>query len=427
MDIKTLFAVILFVVVYIIISTDRVHKTIIALFGASMFVLFHILPTENIFPSIDWNVIFLLIGMMIIVGIVKKSGLFQYVAIKTAKWANGNPVVILIGLSIITAVFSAFLDNVTTVLIIIPVTILIAVELGLPYIPFLLSEVMASNIGGTATLIGDPPNIMIGSAADMSFMDFIINMAPITVIILIAFSFIIYWFWGKDMHVTNERRARIMEFDETKIIEDKRSLVKSIVVLTLVFVGFIFHDQIDLDISGIAMIGASVLMILTERHKVDEFFHEVEWGTIFFFIGLFIMVEGLVHLGVIKFLAERLLEFTEGSVTKTSFLILWASGVFSAFIDNIPYVATMIPLIGHIGNQFADPSSINALWWSLALGACLGGNATIIGASANVIAAGMSEKQGHKITFFEFAKYGVVVTFVSLLISSVYVYFRYLR
>ncbi len=420
-------AIILFVIVYILISSEKIHKTIIALLGASVFVLKGIIGQEEAFAIIDWNVIFLLIGMMIIVGITKNSGLFQYIAIKTAKLARGNPVTILILLSLITAILSALLDNVTTILIIVPVTILIAVELQLSAVPFILSEAMASNIGGTATLIGDPPNIMIGSAAKLSFMDFVVNLTPVIIVIFIVFSYTIYLLWGKNMHVTNKRKARIMEFDESKIIEDKQLLIKSLIVLSLVFLGFMTHDLFHAEVSTIAIAGASVLMLITNRHETEKFFNEVEWGMIFFFIGLFILVGGLEETGVIKHLSEGMLNLTQGDIKRTSFLILWMSGLFSAFVDNIPYVATMIPLIQHMGNHMGNPAIIKPLWWALSLGACLGGNATLIGASANVIAAGLSEKNGHKITFWEFTKYGVLITVISLLISTAYIYLRFLR
>ena len=317
----------LFVTIYVFISAELVNKTIISLLGASLFIVFQIIGTNKAFSVIDWNVIFLLISMMIIVGITKKTGVFQYVAIKAAKFAKGEPLAILVLMSLITALFSALLDNVTTVLIIAPVTILIAVELGISPIPFIVSIAIASNIGGTATLIGDPPNIMIGSAAKLDFMSFIVNLSPIILVLLVVLSGISYLLFAKKLHVSNERKARIMEFDESKAIEDVPLLVKSLSVLGLVIIGFLLHGLLEVEASVIALLGASLLMLLTGSKEVDEFFHDVEWGTLFFFIGLFIMVGGLVELGIMKMLSEWVLGITKGNMTLTTIALLWFSGV----------------------------------------------------------------------------------------------------
>jgi len=404
---------------------DVFNKTIIVLIGASIFIALGFINQEKAFLSIDWNVIFLLISMMIIVGITKNTGLFQFIAIKAAKFAKGEPVLILILLSLITALFSAFLDNVTTVLILTPVCILIAVELGISPIPFVISIAIASNIGGTATLIGDPPNIMIGSAAGLNFNDFLINLTPVILIILVVFCFVFYFMFKKKLVVTIERKARIMNFDEYKALENIPLLIKSLIVLTIVIVGFLIHSIIHLEPATISLFGASLLMILAGKEDVHKFFHEVEWETIFFFIGLFIVIGGLVELGIIKRLAEFLLKATKGDIKVTSIAMVWFSGVFSAFVDNIPYVATMIPLIQDIGAKIGD-KAVLPLWWSLSLGACLGGNGTLIGASANVVSAGISGKSGYKISFIEFTKYGALITVFSLIISTVYIYFRFL-
>lgn len=414
----------LFIIIYVIISTELVHKTIISLVGGSLFILSHIISTETAYRVIDWNVIFLLISMMIIVGITKKTGVFQYVAIKTAKLAKGDPMVIMILMSFVTAFFSAFLDNVTTVLIITPVTILIAVELGIDPIPFIITEAIASNIGGTATLIGDPPNIMIGSAAHLDFISFVKNLTPVVIIIMIVLAGMYFLMFGKKMHVSNERKAKIMDFDESKAIEDKPLLIKCLTVLTLVIFGFLFHGLFNVEASVIALFGASLLMMLTGSHEVDEFFHDIEWGTIFFFIGLFIMVGGLVELGIMTKLAAMILDFTKGDLKLTAFSVLWVSGILSAFLDNIPFVATMIPLIQNIGHTLGA-EAITPLWWALSLGACFGGNGTLIGASANVVAAGLAGKSGFKISFMDFTKIGMLVMIVSLIISTGYIYLRY--
>ncbi len=429
MDIKVVFAVVTFIVIFAIITTEKINKTLISLLGASLFILTAVIPQKKAFGEVDWNVIFLLIGMMIIVGITRQTGLFQFIAIKMAKIARGEPFKILLFLSLTTALFSAFLDNVTTVLILTPITILIAVELGISPTPFIISEVLASNIGGTATLIGDPPNIMIGSAAHLSFIDFLVNLGPLILIIIVIYSFIAYLLWGKKMQVPNEKKARIMEFDESKFIEDKPLLVKSLSVLALVIVGFLFHNALDIEAATVALGGATLLMLITKEHDVARFFHEVEWETIFFFIGLFILVAGLVELGVIKLLAHELIAMTHGNLRTTSLVVLWGSGAISGVVDNIPYVATMIPLVEDFGKEpamLANHVSIVPLWWSLAAGACLGGNATLIGASANVVATGIAGKNGHKISFLEFTKYGALITVVNLLVTSAYIYFRYL-
>ena len=422
--IHIIIAVAIFVIAFVIISFEWINKTIIVVFGAVVYIISGILDQHKAFASVDWNVIFLLVGMMIIVGISKESGIFQYIAIKSAKLVKGEPIKILLLLSIITAVISAILDNVTTILIITPVSILIAIELGLSPLPFIISNAIASNIGGTATLIGDPPNILIGSAADFSFMDFIVNLAPAVGMTLVVFAITFFLIFRKKLKVSRELKARIMDFDEKKAITDKTLLIKSLIVIGLTVVGFTIHGVFDLEPATIALGGAVLLMLLSGEHDVDKFFRDVEWGTIFFFIGLFILVEGLVELGIVGFLAEKSLELTKGNVKNTSFLLLWISGVFSAFVDNIPYVATMIPLLKNIGAKLGDPTIV-PLWWSLSLGACFGGNGTLIGASANVVGAGIAEKSGFKISFLEFTKYGSIMTVLSLGVATLYIMIQF--
>ncbi|MCG8454151.1 MAG: ArsB/NhaD family transporter [Spirochaetales bacterium] len=414
-----------FVVLFILISLEVANKTVLSLLGAALFIGMGIIEQHLAFEEVDWNVVFLLIGMMVIVGVTKRSGLYQYIAIKSAKAVGGDPVKILILFSLLTAVLSAFLDNVTTVLILTPVMILIAVELGLSPTPFVISSALASNIGGTATLIGDPPNIMIGSAAQLGFTDFLVNLGPLVLILLVVHCALILLFFQKKMKVSMERRARVMDFDEKAALTDTTVLIKSLSVLGLVILGFLTHGITKIEPATIALGGAALLMLLVGGEEVEEFFHEVEWGTIFFFIGLFIMVGGLVELGVIEMMANAYLGWTAGDITLTSQSIIWLSGVLSSLLDNIPYVATMIPLVEHMSNELGG-AAIEPVWWSLALGSCLGGNGTLIGASANVVSCGISSRSGYKISFLEFTKYGVIVMCITLAIASLYVRFRYL-
>jgi len=414
----------LFVLVYIIISTDLINKTVVALLGASLFIFTGLIKSENVYGFIDWNVVFLLVSMMVIVNITRKTGIFQYIAIKTAKLARGEPIAILILMAMITCALSAVLDNVTTVLIIMPVLILIAVELGTSPIPFIITGAIASNVGGTATLIGDPPNIMIGSAANLDFISFVVNLGPLVLILMAVLALIYYLMYRKELVVSNERKAKIMDFDESKSITDKKLLVKCLTVLGLVIFGFLFHGLLKIDAALIALAGASVLMLLAGSHEVDEFIRDVEWGTIFFFVGLFILVGGLVDLGIMKVLAAKILALTGGNIMTTSILLIWVSGFLSAVVDNIPYVATMIPLIQDMGNSLGQ-AQIEPLWWSLAIGACFGGNGTLVGASANVVSVGLANKSGYKISFWDFTKVGSFITLITLVISTAYVYIRY--
>lgn len=410
----------IFLVVYIFISTELMNKTIVALFGAAVYLVLRIIDSDVAYGIIDWNVIFLLVSMMIIVGITKETGVFQYVAVKAAKAVKGEPVKILIMLSIITAVFSAFLDNVTTVLIIAPITILIAVELGISPIPFIINIALASNIGGTATLIGDPPNIMIGSKAGFSFLQFLMVLGPLVLFLLGLFSLLLWIIFRKSLRVSHERKARILEFDEKKAIADKKLLIKCGFVMGLVITGFILHGVLHLEASVIALFGATLLMVISGKKDIDEIVKDVEWGTILFFVGLFIMVGGLVETGAIKLASEKLLAITAGDVEKTSVLMIWASGIFSAVVDNIPYVATMIPMVSEMEAAMGS-AAIAPVWWSLALGSCLGGNGTLVGASANVVAAGIAGKSGFKITFWEFTRYSFLIMLLTLLFANIYI------
>lgn len=406
------------------IVTEKIHKTSVAILGAMLMVILGVESQAVAFSHIDWNVIFLLIGMMVITNITKRTGLFQYIAIRIAKFARGEPLAIIILLALATAAISAVLDNVTTVLILVPITFLIAVELGVAPAPFVITLAMASNVGGTATLVGDPPNIMIGSAAGFGFVDFIFNNAPVILLNLVALCAFVYFAFGRTMVVTNERKARILAFDDTKAIEDKPLLFKSLVVLGLVVAAFLFHSIVHIEPATIALSGAAVLLVLSGIGDVEGIFGEVEWTTILFFVGLFMIVGGLVETGLIAGMSKALLGATEGRVGVTTIVILWASGILSGVVDNIPFVATMIPLIKDMGSSLGT-AAIEPLWWALSLGACLGGNGTIIGASANVVAVGISRKNGHPISFWDFTKYGASFTVISLAISSVYMLLRY--
>jgi len=414
---------VIFFVAYAFIASEKVNKMLVALLAAAMMLVLHIMPQHIAFEHIDLNVIVLLISMMVLVKVIERTGIFEYIAILSAKRARGNPFRILVALFMLTAVFSAFLDNITTVLLIAPVSILLAGELRISPLPYLIAEIFASNMGGTATLIGDPPNIMIGSAAGLSFMDFIVNLAPLIVIQLVVFAGVFWFIFAKKLHVTNENRARIMDFDEKRMIRNPKLLRRSLIVFGFVIVGFMLHAQLGLEAATIALAGAAALMI-AGKIEPEEVLVQVEWSTIFFFVGLFIMVGGLVEVGAIRMVSEKILVWTHGNIRVAAQVIVWFSGIFSAIVDNIPFVATMIPLLKDMGAQLGQ-QAVMPLWWALSLGACLGGNGTLIGASANVIVAGFAKKAGHPITFVSFLKYGVPLTLLSLLLSWAYVLIRY--
>ncbi len=420
MPFHLIIGVAIFLVVYVAISIELVNKTVAALAGAALFMIFHIVGEERAFTFVDWNVVFLLFGMMVIVGVAKQSGVFQFVAIRMAKIARGQPIRIMLLLSLITALFSSLLDNVTTILIVSPVTIMIAVELEMSPVPFLISEAIASNVGGTATLVGDPPNIMIGSAAHFTFIDFLINLAPLVVLLMALDLLLLALFFRRQLSASEERRMLIMEMDEKKSIEDRSLLIKALIVIGLVILGFLLQSLTGLEAGAVALAGAALLMLLTGGKEIDRYFAEIEWGSIFFFIGLFILVGGLVRLGVIDDIGAFLLGLTKDNMRVTSSILIWASGFISAIVDNIPYVATMIPLVEHFGKSLGE-STIQPLWWALSLGACLGGNGTLIGASANVIAAGIAKRSGFHVSFMEFTKYGALITVINLVFSTLFI------
>ncbi len=419
------------ILAYFFIALEKIPKVTIALLGAAVVVFSGLvsqdktteagLNTQYFINFIDFNVIFLLVSMMIIVNITTRCGVFKWVAIELLKMTKGKPLLVLIVLAFFTAILSAFLDNVTTVILIMPITFVVAKQLDLNPIPLLITEVFSSNIGGTATLIGDPPNIIIGSAANFSFMDFLLELTIICFIIMIAVLIFLYSCFKHQLVTTEEKMKSIQNIDNSQTITDYALLKRSITVLALVILGFITHDITHIATCIIAFIGASILLLF---EKPEETFKEVEWNTIFFFIGLFVIIGAFEAAGGIKLMAEWLLNVTAGSQKIASFVILWASGILSGIIDNIPYTATMAPMISAIeietGREFVLP-----MWWCLSLGACLGGNLTIIGAAANVIVSENAAKHGYKIPFLSFMKYGMVVVLISLGLSSIYIWFRH--
>ncbi len=425
---------IVFIITYAVIVTEKINRSIVALLGAGLMISLGVLNQQTAINGVDFNTLGLLTGMMVIVAISRRSGVFQFVAVWSAKKVQARPWGILLMLSAVTAVFSALLDNVTTVLLIAPITLLITGELKVHPYPFLFAEIFASNIGGTATLIGDPPNIMIGSAVNLTFNDFLINLAPITLVIFPITLFIIYLIWGRHMHASDEARHRIMQFKEKDAITDVPLLKKSLFVISLVIISFLFAHQLGLEPATIAMMGAALLLLLSTMHNnaeeqsesVHKSFAEVEWITIFFFVGLFIIVHGIEHAGILDILAKQALLFTGGDLTLTAMTIIWASAVFSAIVDNIPFVATMIPIIKSMAPTFGGAEQLMPLWWSLALGACLGGNGSLVGASANLIVAGFAERAGYRIHFLHFMLIAFPLMLLSVLIASIYVYLRYL-
>ncbi len=416
-------AALIFTAVYVIIITDKLDRTVVALAGAALMILTGILDQEEAFRAIDFNTLGLLISMMVIVFITQRTGVFQYLAIKACKISKGEPLLILASMSVITAVASAFLDNVTTILLMLPITLDVAKDLRLNPVPFIISEVFASNVGGTATLIGDPPNIMIGAKAGLGFMDFIKNDAPVIIPILAVTTIVFVLIYKKRLHTKEENKKKIMALNENEAIKDHVLLKKCLIVLGLTITGFILHGLLQIESSTVAMTGAVVLMLIA-KVKIDHVFKEVEWKTIFFFAGLFILVGGLEKVGILRMIAQGVIDLTGGSMFATTLAILWVSAIASAFIDNIPFVATMIPLIQALGTM--GITDLGPLWWALSLGACLGGNGTIIGASANVVALGMAEESGHKIGFRKYFKVAFPVMLLTVAISTVYLIVFYL-
>ena len=423
----------LLLLAYVFIALEKIPKMTIALLGGAITIVLGLvsqtkavdgLINPNYFINfIDFNVIFLLVAMMIIVAITTKSGVFNWLANELLKFTKGHPVKILFALGLFTAFVSAFLDNVTTVILIMPITFAIAKKLEIDPVPYLLTEVFASNIGGTATLIGDPPNIIIGSAGGLTFMDFLKELTPVVVIILLFVVSVLALVFKNKLHADQDKMNAVAQIDNSGTITNKNLMLRSTIVLALVILGFMLHDMIHLETCVVAMLGASFLLIF---EKPNDILKDVEWNTIFFFIGLFIIIGGLEASGGIKLMAQWILDVTKGSQAATSMIILWASGIISGVIDNIPYTATMAPMLVEIEKTMGEAYTF-PLWWALSLGACLGGNMTIIGAAANVIVSENAYKEGHPISFMRFLKYGVIVVAISLIVSTVYIYLRYLK
>ena len=428
-----IFSAVILILAYIFIATEKIPKVTIALIGAALTMFLGLVSVNKNLSDgsldphyfvnfIDFNVIFLLVAMMIIVNISTATGMFNWIANQLLKFTKGHPTLIVIVLAIFTAVVSAFLDNVTTVILIMPITFYIAEKLDINPIPFLIVEIFASNIGGTATLIGDPPNIIIGSAAGFSFMDFLNELTGIVAVILVLVVATMFLFFRKSLKTTPEKMKEIANLDNSNTITDYAGMYRSIVVLALVILGFVTHDMTHIPASLSAMAGASFLLLFENPKHIIK---DVEWNTIFFFIGLFIIIGGLEVSGGIALMAKWLLDVTQGSESATAMVILWGSGILSGIIDNIPYTVTMAPMIANIqsvmGAEYAHP-----LWWCLSLGACLGGNLTIIGAAANVIVSEYAAAHKHPISFMKFLFYGFVTVGISLSASTVYIYFRFL-
>lgn len=421
MDTMQILSVVVFLAVMAAIISEKIHRTVAAVAGGVLLVVLRVLTVDSAVSYIDFSTIGVLIGMMLFVAVVRNSGLFEYMAIKAAKIAKGNPWRIMLLFTLLTATLSAFLDNVTTVLLVGPMAIAITGILGLDPVPFLLAQIMASNIGGTATLIGDPPNIMIGSQAGLTFMDFVANTGIAVVFIMAALSVCFYFIYGKRLVVAPEKMEAVMQLDEKKSIKDHALLVKSVIMIAVVVVCFVFHSTIGIDSCVVALASATI-MLLIGRQDTEEIVLGVEWSTILFFTGLFVVVGGMQETGIITALGNALVEVTGGNEMLLMLLILWGSAIFSSVLDNIPFVATMIPLI--LAMQ-ADGMDVTALWWALSLGACLGGNGTLIGASANVVLSGISAKHGHPITFARYLKIGYPMMLMSVVISTVYLLIRF--
>lgn len=421
---QTLIALIIFITTLLFVSLEKINRTVIALSGALLFVLLKILTQQEAFLSIDFNTIGLLTGMMIMVSIIKRTGLFQYLAIKISKLAHGNIFFLLFFLSIITGVLSSILDNVTTIILIVPITLAICENLEISPIPLVISEIFASNIGGAATLIGDPPNIIIGSAAHLSFMDFIINLAPFALILLILLPFFVGLFYKKEMSQNIEEAwEKVEKFDEKKAIEDPILLKKSLMVFLLTISVFIFHHNLGLEAATVALAGATLLLLVSNIDPAETFL-EVEWSTLFFFIGLFVVIAGVEKVGIIEWLSNKIITLTKGNLTLTTLAVLWVSGITCSFINNISYTISMVPVIQNIGA--ATTFNLNPVWWALSLGACLGGNGTFIAAAANLVGVNILRRQGRIITFKDFFRIGLPIMLISIILSSVYLYFRYL-
>lgn len=418
---------------YGVLLSEKVNRTVVALLGGALVIVSGLVSQDQAFAAIDFNTIALLTGMMIIVAVTRTSGLFEFVAIWSAKKVKADPVGILIVLTLVTAVFSAFLDNLTTVLLVVPIALLIVEKLKVSPYPFLFSQILASNIGGTATLIGDPPNILIGSATGLSFMDFLDHMGPVVLVILVVMVPTFKVIWGKELVATDQHKERIMRFRESSSIRDMGLLYKSLAVLIAVVIGFVVGEHYHIPPGTIAVLGAAVLLLITtvgnseqeQSEQVHEALSEVEWPALLFFAGLFVIVSGVEHAGLLTILAGHMMSATGGDPMTTSFATLWLAAIVSAAVDNIPFVATMIPLVESMEQGLGGAEALKPVWWSLALGACLGGNGSLVGAAANVMVAGLGERAGYPISFAKFVKIGLPLMLITIVIANVYLYLRH--
>jgi Na+/H+ antiporter NhaD/arsenite permease-like protein len=411
-----------FLVAYALIASERFDRTLVALLGGLLVVVLGIIDQEEAFASIDFNVIFLLAGMMVLAGGLAKTGFFEYLAGQAIHLSRGEPFRLLVFLALVTAGLAAVLDNVTTVILLTPVTLSIARTLRVSPFPYLISQIFASNIGGTATLIGDPPNIMIGSAAGLDFVDFLVNLAPVVVVIMVAFLGIMWLAFGRRMEDDANRLDILATVDPASAIKDRPLMIRALIVLALTIVGFLFHSALGLEAATIALLGATVLMIIGPLDP-HETLRDIEWSTLFFFVGLFMLIAAVIHVGIVTDIADTLADAAGGDLTVATMGTLWFSALASAIVDNIPYTATAIPIVERLITSGLDG---DVLWWALALGACLGGNLTIVGASANIVVANLAARDGHPISFMQFLRYGLGVVLASLVISTVYLWFRYL-
>ena len=424
---STTVAIIIFVAAYALIISEKVHRTIVGIVGAMLMILFGIISQETAISHIDFNTLGLLMGMMIIVNITSETGLFNFLAIWAAKKVKARPIALLVALSALTMVCSALLDNVTTVLLTVPITFSITAQLKVDVKPYLISQILSSNVGGTATLIGDPPNIMIGSAVGLNFMDFVWNLTVICILIFIVVEAVLILLYRDELKTQPDLQEKVMRLNASSQIADYPLLKKCLLVIAITITMFVLHGSLGLDTATAALTGAGLLLLITYTRNeamIAKVLSKVEWLAIFFFAGLFVLVGALVETGVIKMLAAEAIKLTNGNVNATAMLILWMSAIASAFIDNIPFVATLIPLIQDMGQM--GLTNLDPMWWSLSLGACLGGNGTLIGASANVVVASMAAQRGKQISFLGFMKVAFPVMILTIIISSAYVWIRYL-
>lgn len=427
MTITMLIALGVFVMAYVFIITEWINKMLAAMIGGFVIILMGIVHQHEVMNAVDWNVIFFLIGMMLVISVLKKTGVFMYIAIRSSKLARGKPLSIMVLMFLVTALLSAFLGSVTTIMILVPIVLLICGELKITPVPFIIVMAIASNMGGSATMVGDPPNIMIGSAVHYDFLDFLFNLTPPVILICITSVGLIRLLYHNKMQVSTENRARLMSYREDTLIKDKKLLLRSSIVLLLMLIALSMQSILKIETATIAMTAGLALLLMSNRKEVEDvLIHDVDWGTIFFFIGLFMIVESLVQTGFMDMMANKIIAASGGKPKKASMLILWMSGMLSAVIDNVPFVAAMIPMvekmgsIGHISREMMSP-----VWWSLSLGTCLGGNGTLIGASANIVAAGIAKRNGFIISFKQFTVIGAVFTINSLIISAIYILVRY--